>query len=179
MDSSTTVKLARSRDTLAPAALAAFKAASINSSLKSRYPSIEKPTYVGLMNPNTKNGVMIFSSKCASLKDNDKDSVLDFLTAKLFSGGGPHSFFNKTWQAGLAYSNGVSSGEKSGRMMYYAERCPDIATTMRFVVEQLKEAPSDPRLGEYAVAQAFAANRASFEDFIGFWSLVASCRLSS
>ena len=67
--------------------------------------------------------------------------------------------FMKTWSAGLAYSNGLRSNEFTGRMIYYAERCPDLAQTMQFVVNELKNAPRDSTLAEYAVAQAFSAFR--------------------
>jgi hypothetical protein len=66
----------------------------------------------------------------------------------------------KTWGAGLAYSNGYGMGFLSGNASYYAERCPDIAETMRFVVDILKNAQKDPKLLDYTIAQAFRASRA-------------------
>jgi Zn-dependent M16 (insulinase) family peptidase len=66
----------------------------------------------------------------------------------------------KTWAAGLAYSNGYSINAGSGRVGYYAERCPDVAATMRFVVDQLKNAEDDPSLTDYAIAQEFGYSRA-------------------
>jgi hypothetical protein len=65
----------------------------------------------------------------------------------------------KTWGAGLAYSNGFRSSEASGYLTYYAERCPDLAATMGFVVGEMAAAPYNPDLAEYAVAQAFAYSR--------------------
>lgn len=129
--------------------------------MKSRYPDISNPTYVGLVNPNTRNGVFIFSHACANLDSTEDEILLDFLAAKLYGGGGAHSMFMKTWSAGLAYSNGLRSGETDGRLVYYAERCPDLSETMRFVVGELKNAPHDPKLADYAVAQTFSANRGS------------------
>jgi hypothetical protein len=67
--------------------------------------------------------------------------------------------FMKTWGAGLAYSNGLRSNEEAGRLIYYAERCPDLTQTMQFVVNELKNAPYDKSLAEYAIAQAFAMYR--------------------
>jgi len=127
--------------------------------MKSRYPGLEKPVYVGLVNTNTRNGVFIYSSPCAGLSDTTEDKLLDFLAVKLYGGGGAHSMFMKTWSAGLAYSNGLRSSETTGRIDYYAERCPDLSVTMRFVVDELNKAPYDPKLAEYAVALAFAQNR--------------------
>jgi hypothetical protein len=86
---------------------------------------------------------------------------MDFLAARLYGGGGAHSMFMKTWSAGLAYSNGLRSNEATGRLIYYAERCPDLAQTMQFVVNELKNAPYDTTLADYAVAQAFAGYRSA------------------
>jgi len=127
--------------------------------MRSRYPGLESPTYVGLVNSDTRNGVFLYSHPCARPEDDDESKLLDFLTVKLYGGGGAHSMFMKTWSAGLAYSNGLRSSELSGDLNYYAERCPDLSLTMRFVVDELAKAPADPLLAEYAVAQAFLYNR--------------------
>ncbi len=130
------------------------------SRMRSRYPDMNIPTYVGLVNTNTRNGVFIYDSPCAGLKTTSDDSLMDYLAAKLYGGGGAHSMFMKTWSAGLAYSNGLRSSEISGDIVYYAERCPDLSLTMRFVVDELNKAPADPQLADYAVAQTFMYNRA-------------------
>jgi hypothetical protein len=67
----------------------------------------------------------------------------------------------KTWGAGLAYSNGIGSSPTNGRLNYYAERAPEIPQTLGFVIKELKGAPRDASLVEYAVAQAFTEIRAS------------------
>jgi len=113
-----------------------------------------------LISTGTRNGVFVFSHPCAGLRDHDEDKLLDYLTLKLYGGGGAHSIFMKTWSAGLAYSNGFRCSEATAYLTYYAERCPDLATTMRFVVDELAKAPYEPALIEYAVAQVFAYNRA-------------------
>jgi hypothetical protein len=129
------------------------------SRLHERLPSLEKPVFVGLINDNTRLGVVINSAPCASFQDTDSDKLLNFLSARLYGGGGAHSMFMKTWSAGLAYSNGLRSNEFTGRLIYYAERCPDLAQTMQFVVKELRNAPYDSSLAEYAVAQAFGNYR--------------------
>lgn len=131
------------------------------SRVEDRTGNSEKPTYVGLVNENTRNGVFIYTADCANLTTTDPGMLLDYVAARLYGGGGAHSMFMKTWSAGLAYSNGLRSSETSGRIIYYAERCPDLATTMRFVVNELENAPRDPKLAEYAIAQAFVGNRSS------------------
>lgn len=127
--------------------------------LKSRTEVDGDPTFVGLLNESTRAGVHINSAPLASFEDNDRDKLLDFLAGRLYGGGGAHSMFMKTWGAGLAYSNGLRSNEMTGRMTYYAERCPDLSQTMSFVVDQLKNAPHDKSLADYAVSQAFAVIR--------------------
>lgn len=128
--------------------------------MKSRNPNLTDPTYVGLVHEGTRNGVMLFSAKVADSYDTTTDAVLNCLSGKLFGGGGPHGLFMKTWGAGLAYSNGYGYRQSSGRVSYYAERCPDVSETMRFVVKTLKTAEPDPSLQNYAIAQVFGASRA-------------------
>ncbi len=69
--------------------------------------------------------------------------------------------FMKTWAAGLAYSNGLRIQLSRGRLVYYAERCPELPQTMRFVVGQLAAATADPALADYAIAQSFSSRAAA------------------
>jgi len=128
--------------------------------LASREPGLEDPLYVGLVHEGTQNGVLMFSAKVADEYDTSRDKVLDCLSGKLYGGGGPHGIFMNTWAAGLAYSNGYGYSQGNGRCSYYAERCPDVAETMRFVVGLLKDAEDNPELVDYAVAQVFGYSRA-------------------
>ncbi len=127
--------------------------------LRQRQPGAENPIFVGLVNENTRSGVHLNTANCASFEDTNPETLLKFLSARLYGGGGAHSMFMKTWGAGLAYSNGLRSNENTGRLIYYAERCPDLAQTMQFVIDQLKNAPYDTSLADYAVSQAFASIR--------------------
>lgn len=133
----------------------------IMSRLRARNPEATDPIFVGLMNPNTRSGVFVNMSDCVVYQDAKPETLLKFLTSRLYGGHGAHSMFMKTWGAGLAYSNGLRHYEEPGRMVYYAERCPDLAQTMQFVVDQLKSAPYDTSLASYAIAQAFAVSRAA------------------
>lgn len=128
--------------------------------LRDREPDLDKPLYVGLVHEGSRNGVLVFSARASQPYDTSTDVVLSSLSGKLYGGGGPHGLFMKTWAAGLAYSNGYSNNAGSGRVGYYAERCPDVAATMRFVVGQLKNAEDDPGLTDYAIAQEFGYSRA-------------------
>ena len=133
----------------------------ITGRLRDRVPGLKNPDYVGLVNENTRNGVIISSARDAGIYDTSTSAIINDLAARMYTGGGGHSLFMKTWGAGLAYSNGVSYNERNGRVGYYAERCPDISETMRFVVDQLKTPLNDPSLVDYATAQVFLSSRAA------------------
>ncbi len=131
----------------------------ITSSVNARGQATDGPVFVALVNENTRSGVHIHTTDCATYGTTDRDALLRFVSARLYGGGGAHSMFMKTWGAGLAYSNGLRSNEANGRILYYAERCPDLAQTLQFVVNELRNAPFDESLADYAVAQAFSGNR--------------------
>lgn len=121
--------------------------------------------FVGLLAPGMQTGVHLHSAPGPNIKHFTEDSLLDYLAFKLFSGAGTHGVFMKTWAAGLAYSNGLRSSAMEGRNSYYAERTPLLPQTLRFVIEQIQQAPRHLELTEYAFAQAFSGTRAagSFE----------------
>jgi Zn-dependent M16 (insulinase) family peptidase len=121
------------------------------------------PVFVGLVNPNSQSGVFLNSAPLASFKDTDTEKLLQYLASRLYAGGGAHGIFIKTWGAGLAYSNGFRGSPAQGRIGYYAERTPELPQTLRFVIEELKKAPRDPALVEYAIAQAFLGFRSASE----------------
>ena len=132
----------------------------ITERMMSRNPEASDPTYVGLVHEGTRNGVLLYSAQVADSYDTTTNAVLNCLSGKLYGGGGPHGLFMQTWGAGLAYSNGYGYSQSTGRVSYYAERCPDVSETMRFVVNTLKNAEPDPALENYAIAQVFGASRA-------------------
>jgi len=99
--------------------------------------------------------VFINNAPSTSLSETSQDAILDYLASNIFSGHGAHSLFMKTWAAGLAYSNGMHTFIEAGQIEYYAERCPLLPQTIRFVVDQLKAAKADPNYARYAIAKAF------------------------
>lgn len=130
------------------------------------------PMFVGLVNANTQSGVFLNSAPILGYASTNgfapaqqEHNLERFLATKLYGGHGAHSMFMKTWAAGLAYSNGLSSSALRNRVLYYAERCPELPQTISFVINELKKATPDPRLAEYAIAQVFGESRAaeSFE----------------
>ncbi|HEV7894066.1 MAG TPA: hypothetical protein VGP08_25850 [Pyrinomonadaceae bacterium] len=134
----------------------------VESRVRERLRSNERPVFVGLVNPNTQGGVFLNSAPMATYADADnKEALLDYLASRLYGGAGAHAIFIKTWGAGLAYSNGLGGSPSNGRLSYYAERTPELPQTLRFVIEELKKAKPDPGLTEYAIAIAFAQFRSA------------------
>jgi hypothetical protein len=133
----------------------------VDTRLRERQPEAKNPIHVGLLAPNMKGGVIITSVPSAHYSDaGDRSKQLDYLTSRLYAGYGAHGIFLKTLAAGLAYSNGIRASVGGARSGYYAERTPEIPQTVGFVVNTIKTAQKDPRLGDYAVAQVFGESRA-------------------
>ena len=132
----------------------------IENRLLGRLSADVKPVYVGLINNNTRNGVINFTVRNSNSYDTGSDAMLDFLAGKLYSGAAAHGLFMRTWASGLAYSNGFSYRDRSGMIRYYAERCPDVAETMRFVVDVLKNADVDSTFADYVIGLSFERSRA-------------------
>lgn len=129
--------------------------------LRERHPKLKaRPVHVGLVNNNTKTGAIMIAVDGPAYKDFGKEKALDYLTAEVFAGAAPHTFFLQTWSAGLAYSNGVFSSVAAGRRGYYAERCPDLTATMRFVTGLAKTQKLDDRFYvDFALANTFGDYR--------------------
>jgi len=134
----------------------------VDSRLLQRDPSATRPFYVGLLAPNMKGGVILTSVPSVHFTDADnREKQLDYLASRLHAGYGAHGIFLKTIGAGLAYSNGLRASVASSRMGYYAERTPELPQTVRFVIGELKSAPRDPKLADYAIAQVFGEFRSA------------------
>ncbi len=129
--------------------------------LRQRLGDDVSPVFVGLVNPDTQGGVFVNTARGYTYLDRREEDLLDYLASNLFTGHGAHSVFMKTWAAGLAYSNGLRGSLATGRLEYYAERCPELAQTLRFVVGVLRDARRDPHLGPYAIAQVFGSRAAA------------------
>ncbi len=113
--------------------------------------------FVGLVDPATSSGVFLNAAPAPDYSARKDDDLLDYLAAVTYSGHGAHSMFMKTWAAGLAYSNGLHPQPWDGRVEYYAERCPLLPQTLRFVISQIKAAGVDDNIARYAVAGAFSS----------------------
>ncbi|HEY4239658.1 MAG TPA: hypothetical protein VGM88_07580 [Kofleriaceae bacterium] len=115
------------------------------------------PLYVGLVDPGTSSGVFINNVKSTSPADTSDAAVIDYLASSTYSGHGAHSVFMKTWAAGLAYSNGVHPFLELSTLEYYAERCPLLPQTLKFVIDTLKGGQVDGSIARYALTNAFTS----------------------
>ena len=147
--------------TQAPAAAPAKPEAPFRARLAARDPKAKQPTFVGLVVPSTSSGVFLNLAPTVYYTDTADEQVLDYLASNLYTGHGAHSIFMKTWAAGLAYSNGLRPRLSEGVLYYYAERCPVLPQTLRFVIEQLEKAKPDASIARYAIAKAFDSRVAS------------------
>ncbi|MEJ7597057.1 MAG: hypothetical protein WKG01_04030 [Kofleriaceae bacterium] len=125
--------------------------------VRERDPRATAPVFVGLVNPATSSGVFVNTAPLAGYSAKTDDEVRDFLAAHLYTGHGAHSMFSRTWAAGLAYSNGVRPQATDDRLLYYAERTPLLPQTLKFVIEQLRQAKPDPNHARYAIAESFTS----------------------
>ena len=123
--------------------------------LVKRDPKAQGAEFVGLVVPSTSSGVFVNLAPSVYYTDTHDDAILDYLTSNLYTGHGAHSIFMKTWAAGLAYSNGLRPRLAEGTLHYYAERCPLLPQTLRFVIDELEKAKADPNIARYAIAKAF------------------------
>lgn len=140
--------------------------------LRTRMRLREAPRFVGLVAPGTSSGVFVNTATSTSYSSTGDDAVLDYLSSTQYVSPGAHSLFMKTWAAGLAYSNGVRVYIERGQLEYYAERCPLLPQTLRFVVDQLKAAKPDANIARYAIAKAFKSRIA--EDYESrAWAMAA------
>jgi Zn-dependent M16 (insulinase) family peptidase len=131
--------------------------------LKARYPDAAwgYPIYAGLVHPDSVNGNSVINAVSGGDRYADPDSALELLSGTLLGGPGPHSLFIKTWEAGLAYSSGIGTSREEGVISYYADRSPNLKSTLKFVADQTGRIPElkDPWLVDYSLAQVFRISR--------------------
>jgi Zn-dependent M16 (insulinase) family peptidase len=127
---------------------------SVQARLEQRYGPLAPPVHVGFVRPDSKSGVHVVRAAGPSYASRSREDVLDLLAVGQFTAG-PQSFFSKTWSAGLAYGNGISVNLSRGHVGYYADRCPDLAQTLKFVDGLASSPIDDPSLIRYSLASAF------------------------
>ena len=129
----------------------------VQARLEERYGPLPRPVHVGFPRPGAKAGVHVVFAPGPSYKSRSRSDVLDLLAVGVFSGVGPQAFFMKTTGAGLAYNAGIVARLRHGRILHYADSCPDLVQTMKFVSRvAANQSLEDPFLLQYSLADAFA-----------------------
>ena len=120
------------------------------------------PYAIGYVHEDSVNGNIVNSAKAPDYSARSKQHLIELVSANLLGGGGPHTLFMKTWEAGLAYSNGISVHPRDGTVRYYADRCPRIRETLNFAQSQTEDlsAYTNDYYIDYLLAQTFNFSRA-------------------
>ena len=113
------------------------------------------------MKADETNGDVVFFSDFPDYSRVDRGSLMQVLSSNVLAGAGPQGFYMKTWEAGLAYSNGVANNPNSALLQYYADRIPDIPALVEFVNSLAKQIDrlKDETLVDYSMSQTFAFSR--------------------
>jgi hypothetical protein len=131
--------------------------------LRQRYRALTVgyPAYVGYVHEDSLTGNVVVTAKGPTYRDLSESAVIAVLAGKLLAGTGPHTWYKQTWEAGLAYGNGLDVRPRDGTILYYADRCPDVRATLAFargLAEQALQS-TPPAAVDYALAQSFAFSR--------------------
>ena len=131
--------------------------------LRSRQPGLTAgyPVYVGYVREDAVTGSVMVTAKGPTYRQVDEQSLVELLAAKVLAGTGPHTWYKKTWEAGLAYGNGLDVRPREGTVLYYADRCPSVRATLAFVRHLAQDVSwlSEPSYIDYALAQTFNFSR--------------------
>jgi Zn-dependent M16 (insulinase) family peptidase len=122
---------------------------------------IGSPAYVGYVHEGSLTGNVVVTANGPSYRDLSDSAVIAVLAGKSLAGTGPHTWYKQTWEAGLAYGNGLDVRPREGIILYYADRCPSVRATLAFIRSMAEEAsqPLPPSAVDYALAQTFAFSR--------------------
>jgi Zn-dependent M16 (insulinase) family peptidase len=131
--------------------------------LRSRHPELRigSPAYVGYVHEGSLTGNVVVTANGPSYQDLNNSAMIALLAGKVLAGTGPHTWYKRTWEAGLAYGNGLDIRPREGIILYYADRCPSVRATLAFIRMMAEEAsqPIPPSAVDYALAQTFGFSR--------------------
>jgi Zn-dependent M16 (insulinase) family peptidase len=131
--------------------------------LRSRHPELamDYPAHVGYVHEGSLTGNVVVTAKGPTYRDLDEASLIAVLAAKSLAGTGPHTWYKQTWEAGLAYGNGLDVRLRQGTLLYYADRCPNVRATLAFVHSMAQKVSPLTQASaiDYALAQTFAFSR--------------------
>lgn len=95
------------------------------------------------------------------IRTSNRGSLVRALSSNLLSGSGPQSFYMKTWEAGLAYDDGLISDLPRQLVSYYANRVSDIPSLLNLVDSLASKIGDlqDKSLVDYALHESFPLPR--------------------
>jgi Zn-dependent M16 (insulinase) family peptidase len=119
------------------------------------------PWFVALEDSSSGTANLVFIADHPGYSDIDRRSLLRVLSTKLVSGSGPHTFYTKTEEDGLAYGSSITSEPSLKMIRYYAARTPDISALIDLVNSVAGRIPelADPSLIDYALQKVFPLPR--------------------
>lgn len=119
------------------------------------------PRYIGLEDSRGTTASMVFYADFTGYSHLDHKSLLQHLSSNLAAGSGPHTFYMKAQQDGLADGSSVYSDPRLRLLRYSAARTLDIPALIQSVnsrAETLSEL-RDPFLVDYALQETFPIPR--------------------
>lgn len=131
--------------------------------LKRRYnlSTTDFPWYVGFEDSPGTTASMVFYADFPGYSHLDRKSLLQQLSSNLAAGSGPHTFYMKAQEDGLADGSSVYSDPRRRLLRYYAARTPDVTALVQLVnsTAQSLSALRDPSLVDYALQETFPIPR--------------------
>ena len=119
------------------------------------------PVYVGFEDPQATTASMVFYADFPGYSQLDHKSLVQQLSSNLAAGSGPHTFYMKAQENGLADGSSVYSSPRLRLLRYYAARTPDIPALVKSVNSTAEGLSSvhDPYLVDYALQETFPIPR--------------------
>src|SRR6185312_13751102 len=119
------------------------------------------PWYVGFEDPRGTTASTVFFADSPGYSRLDRESLIKLLSSNLAAGSGPHTFFMKAQEDGLAYGSSVYSDPRLRTLQYFAARSPDITALIELVNSIAQTIPTlrDPSLIDYALQETFPTPR--------------------
>ena len=124
----------------------------IDGRLKERLHTHEPVIFAGLINPDSKTGVMSNSALLFNLTDTSRDQLLNYLATEMYAGGGGQSVYARVVASGLSYGGGMGVNQFTGMYNFFVQKTPELQQTLQFVISELKNAAYDSSLLGYVLS---------------------------
>ena len=121
----------------------------------------DPPWYIGFEDSRGTTASMVFFADSAGYEHADHKSLVRQLASNMAAGAGPHTFYMKAQEDGLADGSSIYSDPRVRLLRFYAARTPDITALIQLVnsTAQTLSALRDPTLVDYALQETFPIPR--------------------